>query len=465
MTDSKLVDLELHIPDVMMRVPALTEAARVFSYDDDGKETLMDAPTPLDVQNAVNKRVYRAQEWGKNVFREPEKPDDPMEHLDEEDREVAMALSFAKTELAILGQFADALAEGQRMQVDYVPVLLPPEAEERALRGQRLLGRKAALRRAATTLKEASQRMLLSTQQDARYYAEVRELRKRWTMHMAGGTRFTPVLSVVCAANYGLPGQESHVVLGRSAASGSVEVRVPALLRPRLCFNGASAWPVCAPNPGGIAVGVEQVHALLMELQRAARSKALYGVLFGGIAAADVPFASVRDEGKVIVADMYVTAATTHSFSFSLEIPQIVESSLLEVFLYQLMAKLLHHYRLGLPLVFGQVNEFVLAFIEKSLLWALLFQCHDLYRKDASNAFYTLCKEHAGLSVVWGGTDFVEGSFGKIISNAFFRSRKGKRVVFSMIDAGTEFHLNGNSTRRWSIDEVMKSIINTIQTI
>jgi hypothetical protein len=182
------LELEMKIPDISVRVP-LPELPRVMSVDDDGVETLVASLTPLDVQNAANKRVFRAHEWGKNVLKDPTEPVDPLEHLDEDERQIVQYISYAKSEMAILGQFANALADGKHLQLDYVPPNLPLEHEERAFRATRFSLRKSALGKAAASLKDAAARLREAVPQDKAYYEELRLLRKKWTLQIAGGAK------------------------------------------------------------------------------------------------------------------------------------------------------------------------------------------------------------------------------------------------------------------------------------
>ncbi len=186
----KAVNLGFSIPDLQVRVP-LPSFPRVVSIDESGVETVAAPLTPLDVQNASNKRVFRVNEWGKNVLKDVSQPLDPLEHLGDEDKQIVLLLGYAKSEMALLGQFADALAEGKRLQLDYVPPTLPLVSEEHALKAARLKLRKDALGKAATSLKEAAARLKRAVPQDKAFYAELRVLRKHWSLQIVGGTKVT----------------------------------------------------------------------------------------------------------------------------------------------------------------------------------------------------------------------------------------------------------------------------------
>jgi hypothetical protein len=453
--------LDVDIPDVKVRVP-LPMLPRVFSVDEQqGSGVFLAATTPLDVQNASNKRVYRSHEWGKNVFKASE-PFDPLEHLSEEDKQIVLSISYAKNEMAILGQFADAVADGQRMQIDYVPVTLPLEKDERALRAARFAQRKAALADAAVSLKAAAARLRKAIPQDQSFYGELRRLRRNWTLEIVGGARFTPTLSAVCGAQCGVLADDSSVPLTRFPATGSVQVIVPALLRPRLCVNKSSAWPKLAA--GSTAVGVTEVHAMLVELQRCHRSKVMSALLRCGTdAAAALPFASVRNEGNAIAVSVLVKAACAESFELSMGQPEKEESNLIEVHLGFLLSKLLRHYRSGVPLVFGERHWFGVALASSGLGWVLLLQAHERYRRDAEEVFARLSREQQGLSVFWGGSDLmIDSSSATVVSNVYFK-RNGKRVVVSMIDAGASYHVDGNATRRWGLVQVTQCVLETLK--
>lgn len=186
--DSTPLKLGIEIPDVQMRLP-LPTLPRVLSIDEQGQETTVANPTPLDVQNASNKRVYREHEWGKNVLRDEAQPEDPLEHLEEEDKQMILFMSYAKSEMAQLGQFANEVAEGKLLQLDYVPPTLPLEHEERMFRAARYDLRKAALGKAASSLKQAASRFRKAIPQDKGYFAELRQLRKSWTLQIVGGAK------------------------------------------------------------------------------------------------------------------------------------------------------------------------------------------------------------------------------------------------------------------------------------
>lgn len=269
-------------------------------------------------------------------------------------------------------------------------------------------------------------------------------------------------MSAVCAAQYGIPAQDSSVPLGRSETTGSVQVVVPVLLRDRLCFNHASAWPRI-PREASTAVGVAQVHAFLGELQRCARSKILYTLLHGGIpAASQLPHASVRDSGHVISTALMVKAAAAEKYSFSLGQPQKEESSLIEVHLSFLLSQLLRHMRSGIPLVYGEVNWFATAVCASGFAWTLKLQSHELCRQEADAVFFRACREHKGLSVAWGGCDMIVKDDGSasVVSNAVFR-RCGKRVIVSLTDAGSKWLVD--TTMQYGLVEVVKCVLETLK--
>ncbi len=444
--------LDVEIPDVQLRVPPIAGIPHVLSIDETGVETPVAPLTPTDVQNEANKRVYRAHEWGKNVFKQADQAHNPFDDLPEEVKQVILSLGYAKAEMAALGQFADTVAEGQRLQLDYVPPLLPSEQEERTLRAVRFQARKVALAKASSSLRQKATRMREAVARDKAYYAQVRELRKTWTLQIAGGAKFMPVLSVVCAATYGLAGQDSFVPLSRSPGSGSIAARVPLSLRPRLCINKGSAWPHECPTPG--AEGVKEVHALLSDLMRSVRSKVLFGLLTGSVTEAQqLPFASIRADGGAISALLIVKASITEIVVAELIEPERTAVTLEEVFSSHLLAKILHQHRLGLPMMFGQRSAFLNAAPQRLLSWMLGLRMHELFHKDATSVFL-----QSGLSFVWGGTDFT-GSDYALISNAYFRGRS--RVVVSLVDA-VQYHVDG-VTRNWAVEEVAECVRRTMQ--
>jgi hypothetical protein len=448
--DEKRLRLDVEIPDIVLRVPPIAGLPRVMSIDDNGVETPVAKATPADVQNEANKRVYRANEWGKNVFKQADEAHNPFDDLPEHVKQVILSLGYARSEMIALAQFADLLADGQRLQLDYVPPLLPSEADERALRTGRLQGRLAALSKAAASLRRRATRMREAVGRDKAYYAEVRELRKTWTLHMAGGAKFTPVLSAVCAPQYGVGGADSSVPLSRSPRTGSITARVPLALRPRLCVSGSSAWATWCPTAE--AEGLVQVHALLSDAQRSVRSTVLWGLLNSSLAEAQtLSCAAVRSEGSALIALLIVRSDVSETTHLTLGQPERSAVTLIEVFALHLLARLLHQYRLGIPPMFGQSTEFARLIPQRLLAWLLSLRLHDLFHRDASEALL-----RSNQSFVWGGTDLVDG---RLISNAFVRGRS--RVVLSLVDA-VAYHVDG-TTRSWGIEHVIECIQHTMQ--
>lgn len=453
--------LEAEIPDASVRVP-LPHLPRVLSVDNDGVETLAAAPTPADVQNAANKRAYRAHEWGKNLNVTATVPETPFERLPEDEKRLVLNLGFAKAEMAALGQFCHAVAEGQRMQVDYVPVLLPSEAEERQLRANRLERRRHALRTAAATFGRAAQRMEAAVPSDRAYLAELRALRRAWTLELVGGAKFLPVLSVVCAANYALPGGDSHVTLLRSAGSGSVEVRVPALLRPRLCVNGACHWP--SVPAAGVATGVPAVHAMLLELHRSAKARVLYRLLAAGAPAAGtgLAFAAVRDEGSALVAELLIGALATETVTVALGQPDEPVAAArgplaVEAYATHLLLRALRLVRRPTVTTFGERSELAQRLLDSGLSWSLAFHFHERSRRDATLELLSLARQRCGrLGIVWTGTE-CRGD-GGAVSSAVCLARTG-RVAASLLNA-SEFCVDGDlRSQQWGIEEVKKAVL------
>lgn len=242
-----------------------------------------------------------------------------------------------------------------------------------------------------------------------------------------------------------------------------METVVPALLRPRLCVNRSSAW-ACEAKEGATATGVQQVHAMLMELQRCARSNVLNALLRNSFASATkLTFASVRDEGNAVVANLMVRASSVETVSFSLGQPELVtQSSLVELFLGFLLSQQLRHKLSGLPLVFGDMNEFTSAFCSSCLAWTLQLQGHAVCRKEADAVFLEACRCNLGLSFVWGGCDLLirpDGSC-NVVSNVFFKRNK-KSVVVSVTDAGSKWLVNFSA--HYGLAEVVKCVLETLK--
>lgn len=443
---------------------------RVFAYDEDGKQTFCAPTAPMDVQNAVNKRVFREKEWGKNVLREERQAESGLDHLDPEDQQVERLLGYAEAELRQLAYFADVLAAGERLQVDHVPETLPPVEEERLMRASRLLLRRAALSKAGAKLRDAANRAKQGALDDSRYYSDLLMLRRRWKLHILGGAKFAAQLLVTHCSTFGiLKPQQVTVELLRSVSDGSVELRVGQTLRPRLLVNRNSAWPPFAQD-SGVVHGAEQVHLMLMDLQRSARSSLLYSFLSSSVPEGEkLSFASARDQGSSIVLDLLTKAFSTQSTVYSLaQPPAIASSSIDEVLLaYFLSVFTSENHRNDVLQVFGRPTVFLSNVSGKILPWMALIKAHMQKHADVTAALMDLCRSHSGFSFHWGGSDFRIDDDGSasMLSNAYlsYRPLNGlrlKRHVLSIIGSG-KLQLNGVS-RQWGLHECLATLLSQL---
>jgi hypothetical protein len=269
---------------------------------------------------------------------------------------------------------------------------------------------------------------------------------------------------VIHTANYGTPaGKAPATVLLRNMIDGRVELHGPEPLRPRLMVNGGSIWSSAVPA-SGVVTGAEGVHQMLMEFSRSARSRFLFHLLSGSsVSASDLPFASVRDEGNAVVAELLVRPFQTEALSFSLDQPKNGSvAGVSELLMGSFLSKYLTQVKSGLPRTFGKKNEYVAGMHQSLLAWIVLMEAHMRFRRDATTSFLRLCQETPGVWFKWAGTDMNELE-GSVISNAyFFNSKNGKRLIFSLVNGGV-FHLNGDRNHKFSLSECCQNLIAAIK--